>query len=84
MDYVRYRREGMPVTSAPMESLVKQIHLRVKGTEMFWNDNASGEGILQLRSADLCDDDRLSHSLDHRPGYPYVRRTTPLHPLQPP
>lgn len=31
-----------------MESLVKQINLRVK-TE-FWNDNASGEGILHLRT----------------------------------
>ncbi len=76
MDYARYRCEGMPVTSAPMESVVKQIHLRVKGTEMFWNDDESSEGILQLRSAYLCDDNRLSHYLDRRPGHPYVRRTT--------
>lgn len=83
MDYARYRRQGMPVTSAPMESLVKQINLRVKGTEMFWNDNESGEGILQLRSAYLCDDDRLEHYLNHRPGHPYVRRTTQITRLQP-
>jgi hypothetical protein len=76
MDYARYRRQGMPVTSAPMESLVKQIHQRVKGTEMFWNNSASGEGILQLRSAYLCEDTRLELYLDRRPGHPYVRRTT--------
>lgn len=81
MDYARYRKQGMSVTSAPMESLVKQIHLRVKGTEMFWNDGkAGGEGILQLRSAYLSDDGRLKHYLDHRPGHPYVRRTTKVRP----
>jgi hypothetical protein len=38
MDYPHYRRQGLPVTSAPMESLIKQINFRVKGTEMFWED----------------------------------------------
>jgi len=38
MDYPRYRREGLPITSAHMESLVKEIGYRVKGTEKFWND----------------------------------------------
>jgi hypothetical protein len=38
MDYPRYRRLGLPVTSAWMESLVKEVNYRVKGTEMFWND----------------------------------------------
>lgn len=67
-----------------MGSLVKQIHLRAKGTEMFWNEGAAGEGILQLRSAHLCDDDRLVHYLNHRPGHPYVRRTTAVTRLQTP
>ena len=31
-----YRRLGLPATSSPMESLGKQMNLRVKGTEMFW------------------------------------------------
>lgn len=84
MDYARYRREGMPVTSAPMESVVKQIHLRVKGTEMFWNNDGSCEGILQLRSAYLCDDNRLAHYLNRRPGHPYVRRTTRVPRIQAP
>jgi len=77
MDYVAYRKKGLPVTSAVMESLVKQIHQRVKGTEMYWNDSQrGGEGIVQLRSSYLCDDDRLRHYLRRRPGHPYVRRTT--------
>lgn len=77
MSYAAYRTQGLPVTSAPMESLVKQMNLRVKGTEMFWNDDLKGgEAILQIRSAALSDDDRLQIYLTHRPGSPYVRRTS--------
>lgn len=76
MDYPRYRREGLPITSAPMESLIKQINYRVKGTEMFWNEPAGAEAILQLRSASLCEDERLASHLRHRPGHPYTRPTT--------
>ncbi len=77
MKYDQYRKQGLPVTTALMESLVKQINQRVKGTEMFWNDPAGAEAILQIRAAALCDDDRLALYLAHRPGYPFVRRTTP-------
>jgi len=71
MNYPEYRRGGLPTTSAHMESLVKEINARVKGTEKFWNDGASGEGILQIRAAALCDDDRLSNFLHSRPGHPF-------------
>jgi hypothetical protein len=74
MDYPRYRREGLPITSAPMESLVKQINHRVKGTEMTWNDPDGAEAILQLRAAALCEDGRLDDYLRRRPGYPLTRR----------
>jgi hypothetical protein len=76
MDYPRYRRLGLPVTTALMESLVKQINYRVKGTEMFWNDPTGAEAILQLRAAALCDDRRLQIYLATRPGCPYVRRSS--------
>jgi hypothetical protein len=76
MDYPTYRRLGLPVTSSPMESLVKQINLRVKGTEMFWDDPAGAEAILRLRAASLSDDGRLDRHLANRPGCPFVRRTT--------
>ena len=71
MDYPRYRREGLPLTSAHMESLVKEIGYRVKGTEKFWNDGQSAESILQIRADALCDDDRLEHHLRNRPGDPF-------------
>ncbi len=71
MDYPRYRQEGLPLTSAHMESLVKEIGYRVKGTEKFWNDGQSAESILQLRAAALCDDDRLGQHLRNRPGNPF-------------
>jgi len=76
MDYPQYRRLGLPVTSALMESLVKEVNYRVKGTEMFWNDPQGAEAILQVRAAALCDDDRLEHYLRTRPGCAYVRRST--------
>lgn len=78
MDYPRYRRLGLPVTSAPMESLIKQINLRVKGTEMFWDDPDGAEAILHLRAAALSDDGRLETYLKTRPGYPFHRRMTPV------
>lgn len=80
MDYPTYRREGLPVTSALMESFVKELNRRVKGTEKFWNDGPSGEAILQVRAAALCDDDRLHRHLQNRPGNPFrpnARRVPP-------
>ena len=50
-----------------MESLIKQINLRVKGTEMFWNDPAGAEAILQIRSASLCEDGRFDDYLRAAP-----------------
>lgn len=76
MNYPEYRRCGMPVTTAWMESLVKEINYRAKGTEMFWNDPAGAEAILQVRAAALSDDDRLTRHLDTRPGSPFTRRPT--------
>ncbi len=78
MDYPRYREMGLPVTSAPMESLIKQINHRVKGTEMFWDDPHGAEAILHLRAAVLSEDDRLDSYLSKRLGWPYHRRTTYL------
>ena len=73
MDYPRYRREGLPVTSALIESLVKEMNYRVKGTEKFWNNGSPGEAILQVRAALLSDDDRLAAHIRQRPGSPYAR-----------
>lgn len=77
MKYPEYRRAGLPVTTAWMESVVKEINYRVKGTEMFWNDPEGGEAILQVRAAALCDDDRLVNHLRTRPGHAFTRRPKP-------
>jgi hypothetical protein len=59
MDYPEYRRLGLPISSAPVESTIKQINRRVKGTEKFWLEQGV-EAILQLRAAQLSEDDRWS------------------------
>jgi hypothetical protein len=74
MKYPEYRQAGMPVTTAWMESLVKEKNYRVKGTEMFWNDPEGAEAILQVRAAALCDDERLANHLGTRTGCPFTRR----------
>jgi hypothetical protein len=48
MKYAEYRRLGLPSTSAPIESTIKQVSRRVKGTEKFWSVNA--DPMLQLRA----------------------------------
>ena len=66
MDYPHYRQLGLPVGSALVESLIKQINHRVKGTEQFWN-NGGLEAILQVRAAYLSHDDRAEKHHEHRP-----------------
>jgi hypothetical protein len=68
MDYPRYRRLGLPMVSALVESLVKEINWRLKGTEKFWNDPEGAEAILQVRAALLSQDDRLARYMANRPG----------------
>lgn len=74
MDYPRYRRLGLPTSSAPVESTIKQINRRVKGTEKFWLTGGA-EAILQLRAAYLSEDDRAS-AYWSRPR-PYARAAGP-------
>lgn len=54
MRYAEYRQAGLPVTSCHMESTIKQINRRVKGTEKFWSEDG-GEAILQLVADHLSD-----------------------------
>lgn len=66
MDYARYRREGLPISSAPIESLIKQINQRIKATDKFWLKSGA-EAALQVRAAYLSEDDRAAEFHDHRP-----------------
>lgn len=77
MDYARYRSEGLPVTSALVESLVKQINFRMKGTEKFWLEGGA-EAVLQVRAAYLSDDSRAEEFFQHRPRGPAVGRNRRL------
>lgn len=66
MDYANYRRAGLPVSSAAVESLIKQFNQRVKGTEKCWNEGGA-EAVLQVRAACLSEDDRATRFYEHRP-----------------
>jgi hypothetical protein len=50
MKYPEYRRQGLPISSAPVESAIKQLNRRVKGSEKFWL-KAGAEAVLQVRAA---------------------------------
>jgi len=77
MDYPKYRRMGLPVTSSMVESLIKELNYRVKGSEKAWGRSGGGEWMLQVRNAVLCDDaDRLSDFILSRPGCAYHRPST--------
>jgi hypothetical protein len=46
MRYPAYRQQGFPITSTYVESTVKQLHRRMKGTEKFWSQGV--EAMLTL------------------------------------
>jgi hypothetical protein len=62
MDYPRYRQLGLPLTSSLMESAVKQISRRVKGSEKFWSAEG-GDELLALRGDFVSDSNRLVNFL---------------------
>jgi hypothetical protein len=70
MDYPHYRQMGLPYSSAPVESVIKQINRRVKGTEKFWLEGGA-EALLQVRAAYLSEDGRAERFWS-RPR-PYAR-----------
>jgi hypothetical protein len=66
MHYAQYRQQGLPITSAYVESTVKQINRRMKGTEKFWSQAA--EGMLTLVANHLSDTPTLARFWRTRPG----------------
>jgi hypothetical protein len=70
MDYPRYRRLGLPIFSAPVESTIKQVNRRIKGSEKFWLQDGA-EAVLQVRAAYLSQDDRARRLWDQ--PRPYAR-----------
>lgn len=66
LDYPSYRRQGLPISSAPVESLIKRLNRRVKGTEKFWVRGGL-EAVLQVRAAYLSEDGRGEGHFAKRP-----------------
>lgn len=56
MNYPEYRRLGLPITSAYIESTIKQLNRRVKGSEKFWSEEG-GEAILALKGDQISGDE---------------------------
>lgn len=74
MQYDEYRRRGLPIMTSAVESVIKRINQRVKGSEKFWSEPGA-EAILQLRADYLSETDvmgnfwsaREAHAPSHRP-----------------
>lgn len=66
MKYHEYRQQGLPLTSSPIESTVKQINRRIKGTEKFWSEGADpmlhlvADRLSQTNQTDKFWSDRLA------------------------
>lgn len=60
MKYPEYRRRGWPIGSGTVESGMKQLNKRMKGTDQFWNTDGA-ESILALRGQWLSQDGRWEH-----------------------
>ena len=48
MNYPAYQTSGLPITRSHMETTMKELNCRLKGTEKFWS-NECGEAVLQQR-----------------------------------
>jgi hypothetical protein len=68
MHYAAYRRQGLPITSAYVESTIKQLNRRVKGSEKFWSE-AGAEALLQLAADYLSDRTPLDRFWRNRPAH---------------
>ena len=59
MNYPLYRKLGLPITSSHMESAIKELNFRMKGTGKFWSKQG-GQSVIQLRADNLSETDPLS------------------------
>ena len=67
MRYDEYRRQGLPLTSSHIESTIKQINRRVKGSEKFWSGRGA-EALLQLSADYLSETKPLTTFWRDRPS----------------
>ena len=57
--YAEYRRAGLPIMSSQVESTIKRINQRLKGSEKFWSV-VGAEALLQLRADYLSDTEPMT------------------------
>lgn len=78
MRYDLYRRNGLPIMTSAVESTIKMINRRVKGSEKFWSESGA-EAILQLRADYLSETEPMKRYWERRQneadGLRYNRRT---------
>jgi hypothetical protein len=74
MRYDDYRRSGLPIMTSAVESTIKQINRRVKGSEKFWSEPGA-EAILQLRADYLSETEPMRRFWDRREAEADGRRT---------
>jgi hypothetical protein len=67
MRYDQYRRQGLPIMTSAVESVIKMINKRVKGSEKFWSEPGA-EAILQLRADSLGETETMSRFWLEREG----------------
>lgn len=77
MRYDQYRCQGLPIMTSAVESVIKMINRRVKGSEKFWS-GPGAEAILQLRADHLSETETMSRFWTAREahagsGRPYRR-----------
>ena len=60
LDYPLFRRKGWPIGSAIIESTIKQVNKRMKGTEKHWSITGA-EQTLQVVTHLLTEDDSWDH-----------------------
>ena len=66
MNYPEYRRQGLPITSSHVESTIKRINRRMKGTEKFWDQGA--EPLLHLVADHLGPPETMAQFWADRPA----------------
>lgn len=74
MRYDEYRRQGLPIMTSAVESVIKTINRRVKGSEKFWSAPGA-KAILQLQADYLSETlpiewfraEREAQASNHRP-----------------
>ena len=68
MKYHEYRKNGLPISSCHVESLIKQFNVRIKSSEKFWNPS-SVKGVVKIKASLLSNDNSWDDFWNNRYDY---------------